>query len=101
MNNLSVVWEEKGKVSVQERPIHQPKSDEVLIKVNACGLCGTDLHIVSGEFTGALPGVVIGHECSGTIMEIGSEVKAFQVGDRVAVDPNRACGTCSYCLEPV
>lgn len=56
MNNLSVVWEEKGKVSVQERPIHQPKSDEVLIKVNACGLCGTDLHIVSGEFTGALPG---------------------------------------------
>jgi 2-desacetyl-2-hydroxyethyl bacteriochlorophyllide A dehydrogenase len=99
MNNLSVVWEEKGKVSVQERPIHQPKSDEVLIKVNACGLCGTDLHIVSGEFTGALPGVVIGHECSGTIMEIGSEVKAFQVGDRVAVDPNRACGTCSYCLD--
>jgi len=99
MNNLSIVWEEKGKVGVQDRPVHKPQSDEVLIKVSACGLCGTDLHIVSGEFTGAQPGVVLGHECSGIIIEIGSEVKAFQVGDRVAVDPNIACGTCEYCLD--
>jgi L-iditol 2-dehydrogenase len=99
MNKLSVVWEGKGRVGVHERPIRTLESDEVLIKISACGLCGTDLHIVSGEFTGAQPGVVLGHECSGTIVEVGRWVKAFVVGDRVAVDPNIACRICEYCLD--
>jgi len=100
MKNLSVVWEAKGKVDVQDRPIRKKlQSDEVLLKVSACGLCGTDLHIVSGEFTGAQPGMVLGHECSGILVEIGSEVKRFEVGDRVVVDPNIPCRTCEYCLD--
>ncbi|MDT7784213.1 MAG: hypothetical protein QOF58_2632 [Pseudonocardiales bacterium] len=62
----------------------------------ACGLCGTDLHILQGEFAPTLP-VVPGHEFAGTIVEIGSQVNELKVGDRVAVDPSLYCYECRMC----
>ncbi len=69
---------------------------EVVVDVAACGLCGTDLHILQGEFAPTLP-VVPGHEFAGTIVEIGSQVNELKVGDRVAVDPSLYCHECRMC----
>lgn len=71
----------------------------VLIRVLAGGVCGTDLHIRTGEWTCGQVPVVMGHEFSGEIAEWGKNVQAFQKGDRVAVEPHTAtCGVCEYCL---
>ncbi len=85
---------EVSKLSLREL---QPK--EVLIKIAACGVCGTDLHLFHGEEgagSSVLP-LVMGHEFSGTVIETGESVKNLKVGDRVTVDPNVFCGECFHC----
>jgi len=67
------------------------------VRVEASGLCGTDVHVAAGEYPLARSGVVIGHEFAGTITELGPDVKGFALGDRVAVDPNIPCRTCHAC----
>lgn len=90
-----------GKHDLRIQEIEKPviKEDEVLLKVMACGICGTDVHIFHGdEGAAATPsGTVLGHEFSGVIEEVGSAVKGFKVGDRVCVDPNKLCNECYYC----
>jgi 2-desacetyl-2-hydroxyethyl bacteriochlorophyllide A dehydrogenase len=80
-------------VTKELRPLGE---HEVLIDVEACGICGTDLHIVEGT-SRSNPPVIIGHEYAGRIVECGSGVKDHAIGERVAVDPNIACGECLYC----
>lgn len=75
-----------------------PKPWEVLIKVMASGICGTDIHILDGEYLGSYP-VIPGHELSGVVEKIGQAVSRIKVGDKVAVEPNIACDNCSYCLN--
>ncbi|MCP4396625.1 MAG: zinc-dependent alcohol dehydrogenase family protein, partial [bacterium] len=69
---------------------------EVLVKVKACGVCGTDNALFTGAYPGNYP-VVIGHEFSGDVIEIGDGVTKFAPGNRVTVDPNRVCHSCDYC----
>ncbi|SMD19761.1 zinc-dependent alcohol dehydrogenase family protein [Lentzea albidocapillata] len=87
-----------GVGSVEVTTVDDPKCGprEVVVDVAACGLCGTDLHILQGEFAPTLP-VVPGHEFAGTIVEIGSQVGELKVGDRVAVDPSLYCYECRMC----
>ncbi|GGP63037.1 alcohol dehydrogenase [Saccharothrix coeruleofusca] len=85
-----------GEVEVAEVPDPAPGPREVVVDVAACGLCGTDLHILQGEFAPTLP-VIPGHEFAGVVVEIGSEVTEVAVGDRVAVDPSLYCNECRYC----
>jgi L-iditol 2-dehydrogenase len=93
-----VVWDGGRNVDLVHREVPAPGTGELKIRVEASGLCGTDLHIASGEYPLALPGVVIGHEFAGTIVEAGpGVVESLGVGDRVAVDPNIPCHTCSQC----
>jgi 2-desacetyl-2-hydroxyethyl bacteriochlorophyllide A dehydrogenase len=73
-----------------------PRAGEVVVDVAACGLCGTDLHILAGEFAPQLP-LIPGHEFAGEVVEIGSGVASVAVGDRVAVDPSLYCYRCYYC----
>ena len=75
------------------------KPNEVKIQNQAAGICGTDIHIYHGEKGSAevSPPVVLGHEYSGIVTEIGSAVSTVQIGDRVTVDPNMYCGHCRYC----
>lgn len=75
-------------------------SDDVLIKVAFAGLCGTDLHILSGEFTNSgTCKVTMGHEFSGVVVKVGKDAaNRFSVGDRVGVDPNQPCHKCEFCL---
>ena len=70
--------------------------NELLIDVEACGICGTDLHIVDGT-SRSNPPLIIGHEYAGRIVDMGKSVKGHAIGARVAVDPNIACGECLYC----
>lgn len=80
---------------------HDPIGDEVKIRVAWCGLCGTDIHKYQGK-NGAsvvVPPIILGHECSGTVVAIGPDVKYFKVGDRVACDPSWGCGKCIYCQQ--
>ena len=98
--STSVVWPGYGHegITIESREVPPVGSGELKIRVEASGLCGTDLHIASGEYPLAKPGVVIGHEFAGTIEEVGPGVaKGLNVGDRVTVDPNIPCRTCSYC----
>ncbi len=75
-----------------------PDRGEVLIKVMASGICGTDIHILEGEYLGAYP-VIPGHEFAGVVEQVGKTVSRIKAGDKVAVEPNIACDNCSYCLN--
>ncbi|MGW5467961.1 zinc-dependent alcohol dehydrogenase family protein [Streptomyces chartreusis] len=92
----AAVIEAPGKVTVTTVPDPTPGPREVVVDVAACGLCGTDLHILQGEFAPTLP-VVPGHEFAGEVVGIGSEVTELALGDRVAVDPSLYCHECRYC----
>lgn len=88
-----------GAFETREMPERQLFETEVLVKVGACGVCGTDVHIYHGDKGSAevRPPVVLGHELSGTIVETGAGVKKLKCGDRVTIDPNQYCGECHYC----
>jgi D-arabinitol dehydrogenase (NADP+) len=85
-------------LSLIDVPIPQPGTDEVLIRVQASGICGTDIHIFHGEFLGGYP-CVPGHEFSGVVEQVGAAVTRYHAGDRVAVEPNIACNNCVNCLN--
>ncbi|MBP1804333.1 zinc-dependent alcohol dehydrogenase family protein [Rubellimicrobium aerolatum] len=89
---------EVGQFEVMEVPEPVPAPGEVLVRVAAAGICGTDRHLLRGEFLGTPP-VVLGHEFSGVVEALGEGVTGLQVGDRVACDPNIACGACPSCLR--
>ncbi len=95
----SVVWPGAEGVEVESREVPPPGPGELKVRVEASGLCGTDLHIASGEYPFARPGVTLGHEFSGTVVEAGPNVEAFGAGDRIVVDPNIPCRACRYCHE--
>ncbi len=97
----AAIFYKKHDIRVEDVPIRKPSPDEVLIKVEACGVCGTDKHIYEGaKGAGETPeGTVLGHELSGTIVEIGEKLNGLAVGDRVAIDPNNTCGYCYFCRQ--
>ena len=95
----SVVWPGTEGIEVESREVPSPGRGELKIRVEASGLCGTDLHIAAGEYPSARPGVTLGHEFSGTVVEAGPKVGGFEVGDRVVVDPNIPCRVCRYCHD--
>ena len=83
---------------VRDIPDRKPEADEVKIRVAWCGLCGTDIHKFQGK-NGAsvvVPPIILGHECSGIVTEVGPSCKYFKVGDRVACDPSWGCGKCIW-----
>ncbi len=95
----SAVFYGKEDLRVEERSMPKVKDNEVLIRVHACGICGTDAHIFCGD-EGAAPtpaNTVLGHEFAGEVVEIGSGVHNITVGDKVCVDPNKLCGRCEFC----
>jgi 2-desacetyl-2-hydroxyethyl bacteriochlorophyllide A dehydrogenase len=85
-----------GQSEITEVDDPRPGPREVVVDVAACGICGTDLHILQGEFAPTLP-IIPGHEFAGEIVELGSDVSGLRIGDRVAVDPSLYCYECYYC----
>jgi threonine dehydrogenase-like Zn-dependent dehydrogenase len=95
----AAVFADVGRLELQERPAPRAeRADEVVVEVEACGICGTDLKILSvPPGHPATPGVVLGHEFVGVVSEPGPEVTGVQAGDRVVVAPNISCGQCAVC----
>lgn len=93
----AVVIDRPGSLAVETVPDPAPGPREVVVEVGACGLCGTDMHIIDGEFSLTRYPIVPGHEFAGEIVATGAEVTELAVGDRVAVDPNLPCHECHYC----
>ena len=99
-------WILKTPASVDDRPLQlddvpplAPQADELLLRVSACGICRTDLHVVEGELPVRLSPLIPGHQIVGQVVAVGSRVDGFAVGDRVGVAwLNRTCGECRYCL---
>lgn len=99
----SAVFYGKHDIRIEEYPKPEPKENEVLIQVKACGVCGTDVHIYEGDKGAAkvTPPTILGHEFSGVIEKAGTAVTQFQPGDRVCVDPNCYCGSCEPCRDGI
>ncbi|MDL2234491.1 zinc-dependent alcohol dehydrogenase family protein [Ruminococcaceae bacterium OttesenSCG-928-L11] len=90
-------------IRIEEHPVPVPGPGEALIRVKACGVCGTDVHIYEGDKGAAdtTPPTILGHEFAGVVESVGPGVTEFQAGDRVCVDPNQLCGTCYYCKSGI
>jgi len=91
----AALFEKPGVFNVVNRNLRRLQDGEVLVRVEACGICGTDLHIVDGT-SRSTPPVVPGHEYSGIVEDPGN-VQGIEQGARVAIDPNISCATCFYC----
>lgn len=93
----AAVLADAGRLEIAERPVPAlDGSGDVLLDVEACGICGTDLQILGGGHP-ATPGVVLGHEFAGTVSEVGDGVEGVEPGQRVVVAPNVSCGQCAWC----
>jgi len=95
----AAVFVREGVLEIQDRPVPRISDpEEILLEVEACGVCGTDLHILATPpGHPATPGTILGHEFVGRIVEVGPQVTAFHTGQRVIVDPNLKCGVCRPC----
>jgi 2-desacetyl-2-hydroxyethyl bacteriochlorophyllide A dehydrogenase len=92
----AAVYKGPHHMAVEELPYPKPGYGEVTIRVHCCGICGTDYHILEGDFISPYP-LVGGHEFSGTVFEVGEGIEDWKIGDRVAVDPSVYCGKCYHC----
>jgi L-iditol 2-dehydrogenase len=101
-DNLTAVLYGIGDMRLEQRPIPVPKDHQVLLKMETVGICGSDVHyLVSGRigpFIVEKP-MIIGHEASGTVLQVGKDVKSLKPGDRVAIEPGVGCRVCSFCKE--
>jgi 2-desacetyl-2-hydroxyethyl bacteriochlorophyllide A dehydrogenase len=93
----AVVIEEPNEVVVKEVADPTPRPDEAVVKVEACGICGTDIHVIRGEFAPTRYPIIPGHEFCGEVVGVGKEVRNLKVGDFVAVDPSLYDGSCRQC----
>lgn len=96
----TAVMTKMQQIEMQMRPIPQPKDDEVLVKLEAIGVCGSDLHFFEhgkiGDCVVEYP-FVLGHEPAGRVVEVGKNVTHLKVGDRVTLEPGKTCGKCEFC----
>jgi 2-desacetyl-2-hydroxyethyl bacteriochlorophyllide A dehydrogenase len=93
---LSAYLDENGKLVLGEKENPKINPDEILVRVIACGICGTDLHVFKGINRGK-PDIIRGHEFVGEVVALGPDVTRFKKGDKVVVDPNIPCMNCSQC----
>src|SRR5919108_1401561 len=90
-----------GDLRVEERPRPRIADDELLLKVEACALCGSDARTVRFGAANITGPVVMGHEVAGTVVEVGSRLEGHVAGQRVAVAPAIPCGDCPYCARGI
>ncbi|MGI8459252.1 MAG: zinc-dependent alcohol dehydrogenase family protein [Propionibacteriaceae bacterium] len=93
----AIVFDQPKSFSLQELPDPEPGFREVRVRVEAVGLCGTDVHVLDGEFAPTRYPIIPGHETSGIVDQVGAGVTELAVGDPVSVDPTFTCGECSFC----
>src|SRR5450755_3370883 len=94
----ALVFRGPNQIGIEQIPIPRPGPGEAIIRVTLTTICGTDLHILKGEYP-VRPGLVIGHEPVGVIHELGVGIAGYSIGDRVLVGAITPCGQCNYCLS--
>ena len=87
------------RLEIADLPTPEPAAGEVLLRVAACGICGSDVHGYDGSSGRRIPPIVMGHEAAGTVAAVGAGVTKFAVGDRVTFDSTVHCGACAFCLR--
>ncbi|WP_181348132.1 zinc-binding dehydrogenase [Thalassobacillus sp. CUG 92003] len=95
----AVVIKDVDHVTIEKKTVPKIRSDEILIKVKMAGICGSDIHTYKGLHPFRKPPVLIGHEVSGEVVDLGSSVSDYELGDKVTVEPQLGCGECEYCKE--
>src|SRR5712664_626473 len=93
----ALVLKQYGQLVLEDVPTPEPRPDEVLIAVSACGICGSDVHGMDGSTGRRRPPIIMGHEAAGVIESTGSAVNGWKVGDRVTFDSTIYCGRCDFC----
>jgi L-iditol 2-dehydrogenase len=93
----ALLLSEYKKLEIAETPVPEPGPDEILVRVAACGICGSDVHGYDGSSGRRIPPIVMGHEAAGVVARVGSAVNTFQENDRVTFDSTIYCGECAYC----
>jgi len=95
----AIVFEDVGQFAVKDVPMPKvEKATDLLLRVDACSICGTDVHILSTPpGVNAQKGIILGHEMVGTIEEVGLDVRGYKPGDRIVIDNNIPCGYCEEC----
>ena len=93
----ALVLSEYKHLAIEDAPKPQPADDELLIRIRACGICGSDVHGFDGSTGRRIPPIVMGHEAAGVIEAVGRGGRSFRVGDRVTFDSTVYCGDCFYC----
>ncbi|MDQ6673276.1 MAG: zinc-dependent alcohol dehydrogenase family protein [Chloroflexota bacterium] len=99
MEQLCAVWYGKHDLRLERRRVPELGPRDVLVEVALCGVCGTDVLILEGEYPLVKPPRVLGHEFSGTVRDVGSSVSNVKTGDPVAIEPSVSCGACFYCHQ--
>lgn len=93
----AALFEGPEKLTVQDMPLEKCGPGDIIIKIHACGICGGDIRNYYNGLRHGIKSQVMGHEFSGTVHEVGSEVHGYKVGDRIAAAPDVSCGECYYC----
>ena len=93
----ALVLEEYKKLTLSDVPKPEPGERDLLVRIQACGICGSDVHGFDGSTGRRIPPIVMGHEAAGLVEAVGDKVEGFAVGDRVTFDSTVSCGHCSYC----
>lgn len=94
----AVVFRDIGDIRLEDVPAPEIKDPhDAIVKITASAICGTDLHLIRGTMGGMEPGTILGHEGVGIVSELGSQVRNFNIGDRVVIPSTLGCGYCSYC----
>lgn len=93
----AAIIDQPKQIRVGTVPDPSPGQEQIVVRVGACGICGTDLHIADGEFPPTPYPIVPGHEFAGEVVAVGSGVEGISEGTRVAVDPSLFCGYCEFC----
>jgi S-(hydroxymethyl)glutathione dehydrogenase/alcohol dehydrogenase len=92
----AILAEAPGKLIIDDVTIDRPRADEVLVRVAACGLCHSDVHVLDAHLPATLP-AVLGHECAGVVEAVGGDVRSVRVGDHVVTCTAQYCGSCPRC----
>ncbi len=95
----ALVFKGTGQMAVESRPYPEPAADEVLVRVSAAGICGSELTSFTGHSTRRAPGRIFGHELAGVVAAVGSAASRSLLGERVAINPLHPCGRCAQCTS--